>query len=260
MLSSFESEGKADANGESRYLEIHINKVDEQLIQQYIMQARGILEEKMERMIVEVEDSITSTVIVQVPDDTPYFEYDAFVSGSSLANYTVNESALSTAPSAYTIQFLSGDGLMKFAICVSGTKTTAYTNLESMTFLGTSRYNYIEDNSTKKIYRLKGTEQEKIWASYANGGALGQGLIDFTRSTISKPTTVVEEGFIWTINNNSRWNGIKTFTKHINEAIVAYVMAAWLKGKLDDRVPFYEGLFNNTLALAVKNIFTKQAP
>lgn len=54
QLSSFESEGKVDAAGQSRYLEIHINEVDKLLIQQYITQARGILEERMERMIASV--------------------------------------------------------------------------------------------------------------------------------------------------------------------------------------------------------------
>ena len=57
QLSSFESEGKVDAAGQSRYLEIHINEVDKLLIQQYITQARGILEERMERMITSVTEN-----------------------------------------------------------------------------------------------------------------------------------------------------------------------------------------------------------
>lgn len=57
QLSSFESEGKVDAAGQSRYLEIHINEVDKLLIQQYITQARGILEERMERMIASVTEN-----------------------------------------------------------------------------------------------------------------------------------------------------------------------------------------------------------
>ena len=125
-LSSFEADGRYDANGGSRYLEIHINKVDEQLIQQYILQARAILEERMERMIDSIED--------------------------------------------------------------------------------------------------------------------------------------VGNGFVWTIRTSARWSGIKTFTKHVNEVLVSYAMAAWLRGKLDDRVPFYEDMFNTILAMAVKNIFTKQPP
>jgi hypothetical protein len=57
QLSSFETEGKVDAAGQSRYLEIHINEVDKLLIQQYITQARGVLEERMERMIASVTEN-----------------------------------------------------------------------------------------------------------------------------------------------------------------------------------------------------------
>ena len=126
QLSSFEADGKFDANGESRYLEIHINEVDKMLITDYIKQAQAIIEERIARMITNVED--------------------------------------------------------------------------------------------------------------------------------------VKEGFTWSIRTDSRWSGVKSFTKHVTEAIVAYAMASWLKGRLDERVAFYEELFNNTLAMAVKNIFTKQAP
>ena len=59
QLSSFEARGKVDANGESRYLDIHINEVDKQLVMQYILQARTTLEGSMERMIsavVEIKD------------------------------------------------------------------------------------------------------------------------------------------------------------------------------------------------------------
>lgn len=132
MLSAFEAKDKFDANGQSRFLEIHINEVDKQLIQQYITQARGILEERIGRMIDSVDDIAASTT------DGP--------------------------------------------------------------------------------------------------------------------------GFKWTINPDMRWKSNNTFTRHVTETIVAYAMACWLKGRLDDRVAFYESLHANTLALAVKNIFTKQAP
>lgn len=132
MLSAFEAKDKFDANGESRFLEIHINEVDKQLIQQYIIQARGILEERIGRMINSVDD------IAETDTDGP--------------------------------------------------------------------------------------------------------------------------GFKWTINPNTRWKSNSTFISHVTEAIVAYAMACWLKGRLDDRVAFYETLHTNTLAMAVKNIFTKQAP
>lgn len=57
QLSSFESEGKVDEAGQSRYLEIHINEVDKLLVRQYIEQARNILEERLSKMIESVEDN-----------------------------------------------------------------------------------------------------------------------------------------------------------------------------------------------------------
>lgn len=125
-LSSFEADGKADANGESRYLELHINKIDELLITEYISQARQTLEERMERMIESITDDSIS--------------------------------------------------------------------------------------------------------------------------------------FTWSIRTDTRWKQNSTFGKHVAESIVSYAMAQWLKGKLDERAAFYENLHANMLALAVKNIFTKQAP
>lgn len=126
QLSSFEADGKFDANGESRFMEIHINSVDKLLVQQYITQARLTLEER-------IQDMITSS-----SSDT--------------------------------------------------------------------------------------------------------------------------DGFTWVIREDTRWGKDGRFAKHCEEAIIAYAMAEWLRGKLDDRVPFYERLFNNSLNLAVKNIFTKQEP
>ena len=127
QLSSFESEGKVDDAGQSRYLEIHINEVDRQLIMQYILQARTTLEESMERMI---------STVVEIKD----------------------------------------------------------------------------------------------------------------------------QAFVWKLRSDARWKPSSTFNRHIAEAIVSYAMAQWLSGRLDERVAFYEGLFTSSLALATKNIFTKQAP
>lgn len=139
QLSSFESEGKVDAAGQSRYLEIHINEADKLLIQQYIAQALGILEERMERMIASVTENA--------------------------------------------------------------------------------------------------------------------GISDET-----KEEAVEIPGFTWTLRTDARWKQNSTFTKHITEAIVAYTMSAWFSDRLPERVAFYDTLFNNSLNLAVKNIFTKQAP
>lgn len=127
QLSSFEGRGKVDANGESRFLEIHINEIDKLLIMQYILQARGVLENGMQRMIDDV---------VEIKD----------------------------------------------------------------------------------------------------------------------------QAFVWKVRSDSRWKPTETFQRHIKEALVSYAMAEWLRGRLDDRVPFYESLFTNSSTLATKNIFTKQAP
>lgn len=247
MLSSFESEGKADANGESRYLELHINKVDEQLIQQYIMQARGILEERMERMIENIEEY---GGVIQFPSTTPVFEFDEELDSDKMGKYNVVNTGIPS--DIYKISYLHTHRVF----AVNNGHDTLYTNLADIEALGDDRYNYIEEANVKKVYRKKGSENELTWASLYNGGHTGAGLVDFERGMINQNVP----GFTWSIRTTTRWNGIKTFTKHVHEAIVSYAMAAWLKGKLDDRVAFYEGLFNNTLAQAVKNLFTKQPP
>ncbi len=255
MLSSFESEGKADANGESRYLELHINKVDEQLIQQYIMQARGILKERMERMIENIEEyGEVIKDVIQVPDTTPTFEFDEELDSGQTGNYNVVNTGIPS--DIYMIYYLQPYK----AFAVNDGHGKLYTNLADIEALGDERYNYIEEANVKKVYRIKGSENELTWASLYNGGHTGAGLVDFERGMINQTVERYVSGFTWSIRTTTRWNGIKTFTKHVHEAIVSYAMAAWLRGKLDDRVPFYEALFNNTLAQAVKNVFTKQAP
>lgn len=255
QLSSFESEGKADANGESRYLELHINEVDKQLIQQYIVQARAILEERMGRMIENIEEyGEVIKDVIQVPDTTPVFEFDEDIATSSMDSYTVMESG--TPGDIYKISYLRALNLF----AVNDGHGGLYTNLADIEALGDERYNYIEEANVKKVYRMKGSENEMTWASLYNGGHTGAGLVSFTRGMINQTVERYVSGFTWSIRTTARWNGIKTFTKHIHEAIVSYAMAAWLRGKLDERVPFYEGLFTNTLELAVRNVFTKQAP
>lgn len=217
QLSSFEAEGKFDANGESRYLELHINKIDEQLIEMYIEQARAILEERMERMIVNADDLYKiigqfDFIYTGVPDN----EVDWLDGRSPVAYFTDGDAFAyyeETNNEVYDIQYIN-DGIWVDEIGV----TKVYYN-----------------KSDRKLYTWHPTQE---------------GLIEY----------LGEKGFTWVIRPDTRWNGLKTFTKHVNEAIVSYAMAQWFKGKLDDRVPFYENLFNNTLAMAVKNIFTKQAP
>lgn len=222
MLSSFESEGKADANGENRYLEIHINKVDEQLIQQYIMQARGILEEKMERMIENIEERV-------LPDDAIPFDFISSVIPANVVDWLDDRS-----PVAY---FTDGDAFAYY----------------QETNIGAYDVQYIDIDDPK--YGYDGTPVGTIYLCKKDGR-----LYEWNQSSEGLVEYLGEKGFTWSIRTTTRWNGIKTFTKHVHEAIVSYAMAAWLRGKLDDRVPFYEALFNNTLAQAVKNVFTKQAP
>lgn len=221
MLSSFESEGKFDANGENRYLEIHINKVDEQLIQQYIMQARGILEERMERMIESIEEKV-------LPDDAIPFDFISSVIPSNEVDWLDERW-----PVAY---FTDGDAFAYY----QETNIGAY----DVTYIGVDDVKYGSIAGADNIYLCKKDGKIYTWSK------IREGLVE----------SLGEKGFTWTIRTNTRWNGIKTFTKHVHEAIVSYAMAAWLRGKLDDRVAFYEGLFNNTLAQAVKNLFTKQPP
>jgi hypothetical protein len=222
MLSSFESEGKFDANGESRYLEIHINKVDEQLIQQYILQARGILEERMERMIENIEE-------VEFPSETIPFDFISSVIPDNVVDWLDDRS-----PVAY---FTDGDSFAYYQETNHDVYDVQYIDIDD------PKYGH-DGAPDGTIYLCK--EDGRLYERNQSS----EGLVEY----------LGEKGFTWTIRPNTRWNGIKTFTKHVNEAIVSYAMAAWLRGKLDDRVAFYEGLFNSTLAQAIKNLFTKQPP
>lgn len=223
-LSSFESEGRFDANGESRYLEIHINKVDEQLIQQYILQARGVLEERMERMIGNIEDGYS-------------VEYPTFAQLVNVADESIIDSSGNLNDPTLPIAFFQQQKVFAhYKMNVIQYEIDSHVPSE---YLSNTMFYCIQ---TKKMYKKE------------NG--------DLVIADIEHSSNVVfyDDAFTWTIRDNTRWNGIKTFTKHVHEAIVSYTMAAWLRGKLDDRVAFYEGLFNNTLSMAVKNIFTKQPP
>lgn len=222
QLSSFEAEGKADANGESRYLELHINKVDEQLILQYIIQARGILEERMERMIENIEEGV-------FPSETISFDFISSVVPDNTVDWLDDRS-----PVAY---FTDGDAFAYYQETNVGVYDVTYVDIDD------PKYG-IDGSPINTVYFCK--DDGKLYERHPTS----KDLLEY----------LGEKGFTWTIRDNTRWNGIKTFTKHVHEAIVSYAMAAWLRGKLDDRVPFYEGLFNNTLSLAVKNLFTKQPP
>lgn len=243
-LSAFEADRKADANGESRYLEIHINEVDKQLVQQYIEQARSILEERMQRMILRIED-----VVLEAAEEVHSVQYfDSFIVEHPGYKYIVDnetQSSLSGGEIVF-VNDLSAFCYMKQGNTPAGSSGfTLYTDTTSLP----NHDDYVFEKGKRKAYRLNDTSVY-TWTEE------GDALIPYT----IPDGPVSFEGFTWELRGGTRWSGIKTFTKHVNEAIIAYAMAAWLRDKLEDRVPFYEALFNNTLAMAVKNIFTKQAP
>lgn len=255
MLSSFESEGKADANGESRYLELHINKVDEQLILQYIEQARGILEERMARMITLSENTVKEETIQETDGPSVTREFaDIVTDGSTMSDYVVIEEVQTSAPSSYDIVFMNAVGKFGYRVKGRPTTTSGYTVYTDMSVLSPNPSDYLYDKDVLKTY-LNVTEDYKQY----KWNDAGDGLVEYT-GTEEVIVTISVPAISWSIRKDTRWNGAKTFVKHINEAVVSYAMAAWLRGKLDDRVPFYETLFNNSLNIAVRNIFTKQAP
>lgn len=221
-LSSFEADRKVDANGESRYLELHINEVDKQLIQQYIVQARAILEERMERMIKDIKKL--------PPEHAIPFDFISSIIPDNKVDLLDDRS-----PVAY---FTNGNAFAYYQETNIGVYDVQYIDIDD------PKYGY-DGSPYGTVYWCK--EEEKLYA----WNQTQEGLEEYIAE---------DYGFIWSIRTTTRWNGIKTFTKHIHEAIASYVMSAWLKGKLDDRVPFYEGLFSTTLSSAVKNLFTKQAP
>lgn len=229
QLSAFEADRKVDANGESRYLELHINEVDKQLIQQYIMQARGILEERMERMIENVE-KMESAMADDAPTTITAHPFD-FISNTTF--YQEVDTLDERSPVAY---FTDGDAFAYYQEVNVGAYDIMFIDVDNKIYGSRAGIN--------NVYSCRRDGKLYTWDNTS------EGIVEY----------LSEIGFTWTIRDNTRWNGIKTFTKHVHEAIVSYAMAAWLRGKLDDRVAFYEGLFNSTLAQAVKNLFTKQPP
>lgn len=232
MLSAFEAKDKFDANGQSRFLEIHINEVDKQLIQQYIIQAKNILEERMERMIVNTED---------VPLTSYPYEYiDG--DGATLGNYQRDDTTFETKPVGRIVLVAGWD---KFALAVQ-TGSSTYTCYTDVSAVG-EEYIY-EKGKTKLYHRTPNDGKLYTWNTSGNG------IVEYEQEQAPN------DAFALTINDDKRWKTNNTFSRHITEALVSYAMAQWLRDKLDDRVSFYENLFNNSLNMAIKNIFTKQAP
>lgn len=250
MLSAFEAKDKFDANGQSRFLEIHINEVDKQLIQQYIIQARSILEERMERMIVSTNDSFEEekkeTVTLLAKPFTPVTG-----DGGVLGKYNRVDTPVSGLPDGGTIVLI--DGWSVFGLAIQTSMAPSYDVYTDVSAVGKD---YIYEEGKTKVYcTLPNNGNAYTW------NASGDGLKEYFGDYTDTITHIIRhEGISMDIRTDTRWKGHSAFIKHITEALVSYAMAQWLRGKLDDRVSFYENLFNNTLAMAVKNIFTKQAP
>lgn len=233
-LSSFESEGKVDANGQSRYLELHINKVDEQLIKSYIDQARSAMEDTFERMIAEVDEE---QIEVEIPEYRPSYPFDEVVSGSNISKYTITYDT-TTDYSSLRLVFLASN-VNKFAWVRDSQGREAYIS-DSVVGI-----NYAGDENIERVYI----------DSSGNKYVRTNGALEAYRL----PKTTIDV-FQWFIRTDIRWNGHKTFVKHATEAMVSYAMAQWLRGKLDDRAAFYAELYASSLAMATKNLFTKSAP
>ena len=101
QLSSFESEGKVDAAGRSRYLEIHINEVDKLLVQQYIEQARNILEERLSKMIQSVEDDAGKEEDKGIPGFTWHIRTDTRWKESTTFGRHIKEAIVAYAMSSW---------------------------------------------------------------------------------------------------------------------------------------------------------------
>lgn len=238
MLSSFEAEGRYDANGKSRYPDLHIGEADLPLLTQYIKQAQALIEQRMERMIADTSDEY----IEEVVDNRMRMPFDKVFVGVQTQEGDLSEdlpiaffytSATNRRGAFYHYMELEDmTGVHGYEIAAVSNKEYRYPSGKDNVFLDNDGKEYAFSDTGKEIQPYSPVKHEKV----------------------------VGEGFTWNLRTDTRWNGAKTFAKLINESISSYAMAAYLKGKLDDRVPFYEALHANTLDMAVKNIFTKQPP
>lgn len=233
QLSSFEARGKVDANGQSRYLDIHIGEIDHLLINQYIEQARTMLEEKFDRMITDSEEDGWKQV----------YSFDKIVTGgetyefeSLITDEVADLSGLDT-----KVYFFASLTPKTFGIqVVSSTSSPLYSKV------------FINDKVLGDKYKNNPYDERLYVASDGKTYSRTDGDLI--------PCVQPEHSFTWTIRTDTRWSGVSAFTKHVTETITSYAMAQWLSGRLDERVQFYEALFTSSLAMATKNIFTKQAP
>lgn len=237
QLSSFESEGKFDAAGQSRYLEIHINEVDKIIIRQYIDEARAILEERLDRMITDTEDINVYTFDRIMGENSPGY-----------AVWYIKPD--SERPEDAVIVFLKSAGIDT----ENGPAATELTDFYRFVYCDInmfSRYIYLStpawySDMNALFLNLQDGKYYKLRPREGTGYEL-----------VETPGDVC---FRWTLRTDTRWKENPSFAKHVSEAIVAYTMSAWLSDKLPDRVAFYDALFTASTEMAVKNIFKKQVP
>ena len=230
QLSSFEARGKVDANGQSRYLDIHIGEIDHLLINQYIEQARTMLEEKFDRMITDTYEE----------GGKPVYEFDRIVGTGEMGTFDpkITDEIVDLSGMSTKVYFLEAP--RTFGIYVDDPHG-AYDGKV-----------FINDKVLGDKYKSDPYDERIYVASNGKMYSRTDGnLIPYVQP---------EHSFTWTIRTDTRWSGVSAFTKHVSEAITSYAMAQWLSGRLDERVQFYETLFASSLTMATKNIFTKQAP
>lgn len=244
QLSSFESEGKADAAGQSRYLEIHINEVDKLLIMQYINQARALIEERFERMILDAsEENKEETVITVLPDTREVLPFDGWINLDEFKEE--NEITGSFIDGSSYIGVLPrGSSQRRRDEFIEYAYTDEVLQWKSHWDPRYSSREYVFQNSTD--------DKKYEWDSDLTE------ITPYTQRT--KTETITRHYFTWLIRTDTRWKENASFSKHVSEAIVAYTMSAWLSDKLPERVAFYDALFTASTEMAVKNIFKKQVP
>ena len=199
-------------------------------MKQYIDQARNILKERMERMIAEVSDvkgEYNNAVMFDKIVEDAVFIADESQKG--------NIAFFRTGREITDISTLMPIGA--FAYYSFGSDIYAVSPFDTY--------------SRSDIFYCK--EDGKYYELYFNEALKSD---DLKPANVELPIV----GFAWSLRADTRWKQNTAFERHINEAIVAYTMSAWLSDKLPERVQFYDTLFTASAEMAVKNIFKKQAP
>lgn len=80
-------------------------------------------------------------------------------------------------------------------------------------------------------------------------------------SRMISSATYSSDGFSWSIRSKeTRWNINTALDRNVEEAIVSYVMAGWLSGRKEDKVPMYKQMWDDISMQCVQNIFRKMPP